>query len=126
MESNNSFDSILFQAYRHNLKVLQEFSQDNFPLERYIVDVNKEILPPSYVSDDTVFNIPNGLTDEDAKICPVQILNNREWPPHSDFNMDESQFEAFRAALTKQMVIIQGPPGMNDFIYIFVYLVLIL
>lgn len=58
-----------------------------------------------------MYQIPNGLTDADAKNLPVQILRRQEWPPCTDFNLDESQFEAFQAALTKQMVIIQGPPG---------------
>lgn len=94
--------------------MLQTFDKGNFPLERYIVDLNMDILPPSYLSESAVYRIPNGLAGEDAKILSVQILVGQEWPPGTDFNLDESQFEAFRAALTKQMVIIQGPPGTDD------------
>lgn len=95
------------------MRVLQEFGKDNFPLDKYIVDVKKDISPPSYLTNDTVYRISNGFPDGDpqAKMSTVQILSNLEWPPSDDFNLDESQFEAFRAALTKQMVIIQGPPG---------------
>lgn len=101
-----------YQAYRHNLKVLQDFGVDNFPLEKYIVNVDKIISPPSYLSEDSCYIISNGLpnTDPEAKVSPVDMLSAR-WPPREDFNLDESQYEAFRAALTKQMVVIQGPPG---------------
>lgn len=109
--------SIDSQAYRHNLKVLQSFGAGNFPLERYIVDMNKEILPPSYLSENKVYEISNGLADADAQMLPVTILRKQEWPPFTDFNLDESQFEAFRAALTKQLVVIQGPPGTNRFLF---------
>lgn len=104
------------QAYRHNLKVLQEFGKDNFPLEKYIVDVNKVISPPSYLNNQSVYVLSNGLpqTDPDAKISVVEVLSDHEWPPRDDFKLDESQFAAYRAALTKQMVVIQGPPGKDS------------
>lgn len=104
---------ILCQAYRHNLKVMQGFGEGNFPLEKYIVAVDKIISPPTYLTDDSVYVIGNGLPEDDpkAKISVVDMLGSRQWPPRDDFNFDESQYEAFRAALTKQMVIIQGPPG---------------
>ncbi|KAJ6634627.1 NFX1-type zinc finger-containing protein 1, partial [Pseudolycoriella hygida] len=104
---------VYFEAYRHNLKVLQEFGKNNFPLEKYIVDVDKNISPPSYLTNETVYVISNGLPDNDpdAKMSAVDVLSNRQWPPREDFKLDESQYEAFRAALTKQMVTIQGPPG---------------
>lgn len=99
------------------MKVLQEFNKDNFPFERYIVDLNKEILPPSYVSKYGIYQIVNGLSDtEGVKRLSVPILRKSEWPSGADLNLDESQFEAFQAALTKQMVVIQGPPGMNRLI----------
>lgn len=96
--------------------MLQELNKDNFPLERYIVDVNKNVLPPSYLAeaDDAEYKIRNVLEGNVAEILPVHMFRPQEWPPHWDFNLDESQFEAFRAALTKQIVVIQGPPGMES------------
>lgn len=75
--------------------------------------MNKEISPPSYLTDDSVYQISNGLPEGDSKSkkLPVKLLSSQEWPSSADFSLDESQYEAFRAALTKQMVIIQGPPG---------------
>lgn len=97
------------------MKVLQEFGAENFPLEKYIVSVDKDIAPPSYLSKDSEYVISNGLpeTDPDAKMSLVEVMHNQRWPPREDFNLDESQYAAFRAALTKQMVVIQGPPGEN-------------
>lgn len=48
-----------------------------------------------------------------AKHCKaVKVLNDELWPNSSDFGLDESQFDALKAALTKQFTIIQGPPGL--------------
>lgn len=93
--------------------MLQSFGNDNFPLAKYIVNVDKDISAPSYLTEDSVFLISNGLPESDPnrKIIPVDMLSHQEWPPREDFHLDESQFTAFRAALTKQMVVIQGPPG---------------
>lgn len=95
------------------MNVLQGFGNGNFPLEKYIVNVDKDISPPSYLTNDSIYTISNGLPHDDpeAKISPVEMLSNQQWPPREDFKLDESQYEAFRAALTKQMVVIQGPPG---------------
>lgn len=96
---------------------MQDFNKDNFPLERYIVNVDKNILSPSYLTEASTFKISNGLPKKhpDAKLLSVKMLGDQQWPPRDDFRLDESQYAAFRAALTKQMVIIQGPPGKYDF-----------
>lgn len=100
--------------------MLQEFNKNNFPLERYIVDLNKEILPPPYISEERVYDISVDLAGAESEKIPVQILG-KEWPSCADLNMDESQYEAFQAALTKQMVVIQGPPGMYYSLIFFNY-----
>lgn len=141
------------QAYRHNLKVLQNFTAETFPFDRYIVDVNSEILPPPYLTENTTYNLSDltkkllSITAEDmnpnlesqfeindmksaqkkikwicaqkrkhdpdlSKMCQnVAVLNEKSWPNKIYFGLDDSQFEALKAALTKQFVIIQGPPG---------------
>lgn len=53
------------------------------------------------------------------KLCPIKasqcrsinILNDQLWPEKDLFGLDDSQYAALKAALTKQFVIIQGPPG---------------
>lgn len=101
------------QNYYYNLKVLQEFDPKNFPFEKYIVSVDKDISPPPYLTNDSTYVISNGLleTDPDAKIFQVEVMHRQKWPSHADLNLDESQYGALRAAITKQLVVIQGPPG---------------
>lgn len=102
------------KVHSHNLKVLQKFGQENFPLEKYIVNVDKDISPPSYLTKDTVYRISNGLpvSHPEARTIQLEVLNDQQWPPHDQFNLNESQYNGFRAALTKQLCVIQGPPGI--------------
>lgn len=94
------------------MKVLQIFAKNNFPLEKYIVDVNRDISPPSYLRNNSVYEFPIHLPDDlEEGMLTVDILDDQQWPPREDFKFDESQYEAFRAALTKQLAVIQGPPG---------------
>lgn len=93
--------------------MLKSFNIDNFPLQQYILYVNDEgtrPTHPSYVNEESNFMIPNGFIDDDYDDVKVELLSNH-WPDKEDLNMDESQYDAFRAALTKKMVVIQGPPG---------------
>lgn len=98
------------------MKVLQGFGPKNFPLEKYIVHVDRDISPPSHLVRNNVYRLSNGSSENDSKAetRTVEMLNTQQWPPREFFNLDESQFEAFRAALTKQLVVIQGPPGKVD------------
>lgn len=104
------------QAYRHNLQVLQSFGYNNFPLENYIVDIDKEISAPPHVLLNTRYRLTNGRHGAEARSFEVKITNKDAWPSSNEFNLNESQFEAFRAALTKQLVVIQGPPGKINLI----------
>lgn len=110
------------QAYRHNLKVLQQFQPNSFPLKKYIVDVRTRIEPPSYLRSQTCFDLrPLAVEickelDADKELenyKAVNLLNRNTWPDKRYFGLDDSQYEAFIAALTKQVAIIQGPPGMK-------------
>lgn len=152
-DGNQNFSVFTFQAYRHNLKVLQDFTSESFPFQRYIIDVNCDILPPPYLTNNTIYNLSDltkkllSITAEDiepnlesqfevvdlqsaqrkikwiskqkmeqdtssAKHCDkVPVLDETLWSDKSHFGLDGSQFDALKAALTKQFVIIQGPPG---------------
>lgn len=78
--------------------------------------MDRHISPPSHLFRKNVYELSNGLPliDPNAETMTVEMLNNQQWPPREFFNLDEFQFEAFRAALTKQLVVIQGPPGKID------------
>ena len=43
----------------------------------------------------------------------ADLLDSSSWPSASEFGMDDSQYNAFHAALTTELSIIQGPPGKN-------------
>lgn len=145
------------QAYRHNLSVLRKFHHFNFPLQKYIVDLETEISPPRYIlqaetlelaeltrpvvklqsileSDEIMEAVMYDRTNSDepavnpqiealevyllnkrfqygGPTVRVRVLDEASWPDAPTFGLDPSQYTALKAALTKQMAIIQGPPG---------------
>ena len=118
-----------FEAYRYHLSTLKEIDITACALNRYIIDVNSDILCPSYITSETVYNLTNIVATPTTNVkeidyeCvsqdlqrpkkyeSVHILNQKEWPTPNEMDLDESQFEAFKFALLNQMALIQGPPG---------------
>lgn len=49
-----------------------------------------------------------------GKYTHVDILNE-EWPNDATSDLDASQLDALRRILTKELAIIQGPPGTGTF-----------
>ena len=127
-----------FESYRHVLEGLQNYNENNLPFQRYLVECNSEVKPPVYLK--TATN-PDQILDEaesfgvndreierdhsrksshgyydlsDALECKaklVSVLNLKKWPSPSVVNLNNSQYNAFKAALTQEFVAIQGPPG---------------
>lgn len=95
--------------------MLKKFRKGNFPVEKYIVDVNRDIARPSYLTKDSVYRISNGFSNTypKANTFEVKMTENPIWPPCQVLNFEESQYEAFCEALKKQLVVIQGPPGKD-------------
>nr|CAD7432792.1 unnamed protein product [Timema monikensis] len=95
---------VYFEPYYHVLKALQVIHPETFPMRQYVIDVNVSNSPPSYVlrSLDFEFNI-------DGHIVPV--TDETKWPSAKDLDLDDSQYKAFKSALTTEFVVIQGPPG---------------
>lgn len=95
-----------FEPYKCAMRALQNMDTNHFPMEKYIISASNNINPPDYLNDLSVrkyyFN---------DKIVRFNILNDDEWPPKEKFALDEMQYEAFKAALTKEFSVIQGPPG---------------
>ena len=46
-------------------------------------------------------------------ISRVEILDSNEWPNPEMLGLDPSQSNALSAALTRKLVVIQGPPGKS-------------
>ncbi|XP_033626155.1 NFX1-type zinc finger-containing protein 1-like [Asterias rubens] len=114
-----------FEPYRHVLLGLQRMISDDFPFERYIVNVFSFVRTPKYLSGecsdvydlrslvvetDQVFE-DEGLTETFVNATCVSILDPQSWPTAEALHLDESQKAAVQAALTKEFAIIQGPPG---------------
>ncbi|XP_014276579.1 NFX1-type zinc finger-containing protein 1 [Halyomorpha halys] len=91
----------LFKPYYEVLHAIQSKSIDNFPMEKYIVYLDTTPCFPKYLSTTTEYKI-------DCK--SIKLFSNTSWP-NDLLNLDPSQVEALRAALTHELVLIQGPPG---------------
>ncbi|XP_041978913.1 NFX1-type zinc finger-containing protein 1-like isoform X2 [Aricia agestis] len=96
---------VYFEPYHKVLKVLKQ-ARPPIPMQKYIVYVDKKILPPAYLNLNTVYTITNHIGKEHR----FSVLTPN-WPTAAQCGLDDSQMEAFRFALTREFVVIQGPPG---------------
>ncbi|XP_050436996.1 NFX1-type zinc finger-containing protein 1-like [Adelges cooleyi] len=94
--------SAFYEPYRYVLAVFQDMSEINFPMKNYIIYGWKQISPPTYLVNNSTYNI-NGIV--------FDILDNNKWPSANSLQMDINQYEALKGALTKEFTMIQGPPG---------------
>lgn len=120
-----------FEAYRHILLALQNIT--DFQLKQYIVDVEKNVGGPRYLSANTTYDISplllpiNTLASQstnadssrsehiqnpaNSRLTSLPILNDSLWPKEDTVGLDASQLKALKVALTKEFSVIQGPPG---------------
>ncbi|XP_063384335.1 NFX1-type zinc finger-containing protein 1-like [Cydia fagiglandana] len=94
---------VFFEPYHRVLKVMQE-SMDDLPMKKYIVDVQTQTQPPAYLTPETIYTIPDCKED-----TYIPVLDTDQWP--TPFDLDQSQLEAYKLALTREFAVIQGPPG---------------
>ncbi|KAJ8731482.1 hypothetical protein PYW07_004646 [Mythimna separata] len=128
---------VYFEPYYHVLKVLQEPSfPQHLAMQQYIVKVDAASTHPAYLSDNTEFIIYNDKElneieevqylfdnmavdsdDEDLNIdrrrihLRFKVLQRETWPTADELKFNDSQYEAYRLALTHEFAVIQGPPG---------------
>ena len=127
-----------FESYRHVLEGLQNFNKDNLPFQRYLVKCNSDVRPPVYLKksinpilsldEDANLEVTDRITenvdgnksnnccyDLTKVLCKtaksVSVLNPSAWPSPSEVDLNNSQYNALKAALTQEFVVIQGPPG---------------
>ncbi|KAJ8040048.1 NFX1-type zinc finger-containing protein 1 [Holothuria leucospilota] len=98
-----------FEAYRHVLKRLQDTNENNFPLERYIVKAVPKVSYPLYLRQNPCAEYDLKAVSRCQKSLRAYVTIT--WPSLDNFDLDPSQFEAFKAALTEELCLIQGPPG---------------
>lgn len=95
--------TIFFQPYYHVMKALKQYDENNFPMTRYIIHVNPAIKPPVYLNNNSYLKI--------GKFPEFDILDEFAWPSPDQLGLDKYQFDAYKAALSREFVIMQGPPG---------------
>ncbi|GIY05609.1 NFX1-type zinc finger-containing protein 1 [Caerostris extrusa] len=125
-----------FESYRYNLDVLLKLNERTFPMKRYIIETQKVVEKPQYLTDATTYDMrPLLLPINRASrmkmidkfgnynhdyIYPanipkrmenVPVLDSDSWPTCGELNLDTSQYSALKAAVTKEFAVIQGPPG---------------
>lgn len=82
---------------------------------RYIVECSTEVHPPAYLQRIDVYDLSSvAHPDHKDVILPFHCLEARAWPSMEKLGLDESQMRAFQLALTKELTIIQGPPGTGE------------
>lgn len=108
-----------FEAYRHVLVGLQRLEDGELPFEKYIVRCMTDVERPLYLKDDNItYNLEPIVFESfifgyrSRKLLNVKVNDPvSHWPSAEQLHLDQSQFEAFHAALTQEFVLIQGPPG---------------
>lgn len=100
--------SVYFEPYYQVLKALQNTNVENFPMERYIINVDSQIRHPQYLTDNSNFVIDK---------INVTLFNPLSWPSAEALKLNNTQYEAFKAGLTNEFCIIQGPPGNLRFLF---------
>lgn len=114
--------TVNFELHRHVLASLQNIYEEDLPFRRYLVEGLKNILPPLYLQDNTdveydmtpmisnskIFKKRSRKTTKD---CHRYKVHSEHWPSAEELHLDESQYKAFQCALTREFVMIRGPPG---------------
>ncbi|KAG4069526.1 hypothetical protein HA402_006892 [Bradysia odoriphaga] len=102
---------VYWESFRHVLKTAQTLNLNAFPLEKYIVRAITDVEPPPALLEPRLVPSQEITLSFEQQRYTVNPLTAQNWPTADMLGLDANQFEAFRAALTKQFVIIQGPPG---------------
>lgn len=84
---------------------------------RYIVECSKDVQPSAYLRRNDIYNL-DCIADPERKakksLLPFHCLREAKWPTMEELGLDESQMKAMHLALTKELAIIQGPPGTGE------------
>ncbi|XP_064132257.1 NFX1-type zinc finger-containing protein 1 isoform X2 [Loxodonta africana] len=111
-----------FEAYRHVLEGLQEVQEEDVPFQRNIVECDSHVREPRYLLEGGRYDFTplienpsapgKSLRNTEGLRRPrVNVLDPTQWPSKEALKLDDSQMEALQFALTRELAIIQGPPG---------------
>ena len=105
------------EPYRPVLEQLKNITPDNFPFREYLVPCYSNVKSPQYLRIGILERQVRYDLDETLKFQDgrgggvVSICDPRSWPKGDEVDLNESQLEALKDALTKEFSVIQGPPG---------------
>lgn len=79
------------------------------------MECETDVQPPEYLQRTDMYDL-SSIADPDYmdRIQPFHSLKEDAWPRMEELGLDESQMRAFQLALTKELAIIQGPPGTGE------------
>ncbi|XP_011404801.1 PREDICTED: NFX1-type zinc finger-containing protein 1-like [Amphimedon queenslandica] len=104
-----------FEAIRHILVSLQKAETGTMPFKRYLIDNNpRPVNRPSYLQNGTYYDITWLYPESKQKShlsLEIDITDEHSWPTEDQLELDASQINAIRMALTQEISVIQGPPG---------------
>ncbi|KAJ5280396.1 hypothetical protein N7478_005768 [Penicillium angulare] len=105
-----------FEATRHTLTALKKLAKEKlvlmlsrFPLSRHICQLDKDVKVSSDIEANPVLNfqpLTHTLRDKGPS---YNVLN--ELPAEPLGNLNQLQWQALKAIITQQLVLVQGPPG---------------
>ncbi|PSN54487.1 hypothetical protein C0J52_05534 [Blattella germanica] len=90
------------------LKALRTMTENDFPMKRYVVEAQSEGHAPAYLLTDPPAKY---IIESDLEEIEFPILSPELWPSVEQLGLDDSQYKAFKFALTREFVVVQGPPG---------------
>ncbi len=105
-----------FEGSRHILAALQESTLERFPQCKYLVFTERRVHVPGYLraargTPAGVYRLDHLLKDgggKGGKKLTGDPCDENNWPPGGDLGMDEAQYTAFKAALSRELFIGQG------------------
>ncbi|KAF3168929.1 hypothetical protein TWF788_010794 [Orbilia oligospora] len=100
-----------FEAFKHTLRALQRMDT-NFPLNKILTLQDTTVRVPQFLKEKPEVNLAPCFSDHDSgALQDVNILQNFPSKNKVTTSMDEFQLEAVERILTKELAIVQGPPG---------------
>lgn len=79
------------------------------------MECNGDVQPPAYLEGGDLYDLSCIADPQHKQTLPrFHSLNKGAWPRKERLGLDESQMEAFQLAITKELAIIQGPPGTGE------------
>ncbi|XP_014358196.2 NFX1-type zinc finger-containing protein 1 [Papilio machaon] len=98
---------VYFEPYYHVLNAIKDPKfPEHLALSKYIVDVDPTPNLPRYLKPQQVYEIECDYIDHS-----FVVEHEETWPTNNQLGLNETQYEAFKLALTHEFAVIQGPPG---------------